>query len=130
MGTQGVSLGLDEKTLKTLIYQHKGNVNQLSKALGVQHSTIWVHIAHKYPHLRDDVEKARDLWDIELIAQCEEMVQRCVNNEFEDPKLALDAAKFAFKSKGKKRKWDVAEDDNKKSEGAMVDKMKSMEVVE
>ncbi|MFA9212907.1 MAG: hypothetical protein ACEQSR_03570, partial [Candidatus Methylacidiphilales bacterium] len=39
-------------------------------------------------------------------------------------------AKFSLKSKGRKRKWDVVEDDVKKNEGAMVDKMKSMEVVD
>ncbi len=102
----------------------------VSKHLNVQHCTVWKHIAHKYPQLREDIEKARDLWDIELIAQAEELVQKCINNEFEDPKLALDAAKFSLKSKGRKRKWDVVEDDPKKNEGAMVDKMKSMEVVE
>jgi len=130
MGTQGVPLQIDEKTLKTMIYQHQGCVSHVAKHLGVQHNVVWRHLNERFPHLKEDVDKARDLWDIELISQAEDMLQRCIKNEFEDPKLALDAAKFSLKSKGRKRKWDVVEDDAKKNEGSFVDKMKSVEVVE
>jgi len=130
MGTPGVPLGITELDIVDAIKKHGGTMKDAAAELRICRTYLWDLIREQYPHLYPVIDKAREDWDRRLIEDAETFVRRCVKYEFEDPKIALDASKFTLKSKGRKRKWDVVEDESRKGEGAMVDKMKSMEVVE
>lgn len=134
MGKQGVPHRLTENDICDALRKHTGCVQDAAKELGYSRWTIYRLIKAHWPNLLDVIEEERLNWDMALVESAERCILKCIDMGYTEEqlglaKLALDAAKHSLNFKGGLRKWGVVAD-QKKSECAMVDKMKSMEVVE
>ncbi len=134
MGQPGVPLKLSKEDIKNSIIRHGGDLTGVAADFRICRTTIYPYIKRNYPELWEVIDEAREAYDQELVEYSEKHMLKCIKMQYEDcelprAKLGLDAAKYSLAAKGSRRKWNVIDDDPKKNEGAMVDKMKSMEVV-
>lgn len=103
------------KDASDALHKYHGNATNAAKSLGVCKDTLYRFIKEN-PELSDELKKARDNAHEYFIDKAENAIDKVLSRVDEQPKAALDAAKYVLDKRGKSRGWIVTVDESKYSD--------------
>lgn len=102
---------LKNVNLVDTLKKHNGNVRKVAKELGVCRDTIYAKV-NKDPKLKEQLNEIRQNFSSCLLDRAVDVADEFMN-DIENPRLAVDIAKFIIEKKGHERGLGKAPEDQK-----------------
>lgn len=102
--SKGYQFKPDASDMKKMLSAKKGNIAAVARELDITRETIYEYLK-RTPDVQSHLDNIRNYNEFDDLDSSEFVIRYCQSLYKENPRIALDSAKYVLDKKGHKRNW-------------------------